>query len=72
MVANGAVLSPQLANALARSLGHLLNGWRDHGAGRTAVCQRCGSQAVELYHDGKGVTGEAVTKPCQGQKAAGR
>jgi len=63
------ILTPAIANALARSLGHLLGGWRDHGAGRSAVCGRCGAQAVELFHDGKGVSGHAVERPCQKGRA---
>jgi len=62
------ILNAALANAVARSLNHLPGAWRDWGVMKSSTCQRCGAGMVERGDDGKGVSGEAVEKPCGGKK----
>lgn len=61
------LLSPPLANAVARSLGHSPRAWRDHGVMRSSTCQRCGAVMVERVDDGLGVTGAQLERKCEGK-----
>lgn len=61
-------LTPALANAAARSNGHLPRSWRDNGVMRWTTCQRCEASMVERVDDGKGVTGAMLDgKLCRGK-----
>jgi len=66
----GTILNAALANAVARSLNHLPGAWRDWGVMKSSTCQRgeCRAVMVERNDDGRGVSGEAVEKPCGGKK----
>jgi len=58
------ILTPAIASAHARALGHLPRGWRDNGVMRWTTCQQCKAGMVENRSDSKGVTGAMVEHPC--------